>query len=189
MCPFSAYRVWASTRIPWGPEAESKSLTVSNLLYVQIVPLQEAVSSYLYLQFAPRFEAFLFLTAISSPHQILSPLLQLATEIPNISQCQLCWTRWQWNTCAMCKDFTCAGCKSGVSGYFKFIGELIWLEDTVIWHVQHCFICSFACFYRFQFLWARFIGRPAREPSRSIPQTHEPSKHGCERMWSHKSTN
>lgn len=132
-CLISAYRVtkvWAGTRILWGPEAESKSFSVSHLLRVQIVPSQEAVSSYLYLQFPARFEAFLFLTAISSPHQILSPLLQLTTEIPNISQRQLCWTRWKLNTCATCKDFTYAGCKSGVSGFFSFIGELIWLEDT-----------------------------------------------------------
>lgn len=133
------WKVWAGTRILWGPEAESKSFSVSHLLRVQIVPSQKQFQlictysllhvlrlSFSYSHFQPTSNSF--------------PLLQLATEIPNISQRQLCWTRWKLNTCATCKDFTYAGCKSGVSGYFSFIGELIWLEDTEISHVQDCFI-------------------------------------------------
>ena len=143
MCPISAYRVGKFGLVLEsfeGPEAESKSFSVSHLLRVQIMPSQKQFQLILYLQFPARFEAFLFLQPFPAHIKILSPLLQLATEIPNISQRQLCWTRWKLNTCATCKKFTYAGCKSGVSGYFSFIGELIWLEDTEISHVQDCFI-------------------------------------------------
>lgn len=142
MCPISAYRVGKFGLVLESFEDRKQNRRVSQYpicCVCKLCPLKSSLNLFV-LTVSCTFWGFPFLTAISSPHQILSPSLQLATEIPNISQRQLCWTRWKLNTCATCKDFTCAGCKSGVSGYFSFIGELIWLEDTEISHVQDCFI-------------------------------------------------
>lgn len=142
MCPISAYRVGKFGLVLESFEDRKQNRRVSQYpicCVCKLCPLKSSLNLFV-LTVSCTFWGFPFLTAISSPHQILSPSLQLATEIPNISQRQLCWTRWKLNTCATCKDFTYAGCKSGVSGYFSFIGELIWLEDTEISHVQDCFI-------------------------------------------------